>query len=398
MGIQLTIDRGEPHTVDGRNRTPGGRDDDASGSQRVFNRRTFLKAGGGAAFVGLGTSRRVRAQRDYWTLVALPDTQNYAADARLVPYAQDQTNWIVDNLRSENIAFVVHEGDLVDDGASLSQWNRIDGVMETLDGDLDSNPDGLVPYATPPGDHDWAVEEDRGSSSENYRRFFGRTRYAGRSWFGGAAPNDLSHFQFFSAGGVDFLHIGLEWEAPGDASEEETPLGWAQSLLDRYPERPTIITTHAYLWDGVPPGRTFFVEEENDNGSSGERIWREIVEPNPQVFMVLNGHFHTRVCRLGFGRLSQESGARICANDGEYHQVSVNAAGLPVFETLADYQDYPNGGNGWMRLVQFVPGGGRAGQDRIQVRTYSPSLDQFATDDSSQFGFDLGFADRFSPS
>jgi len=32
------------------------------------------------------------------------------------------------------------------------------------------------------------------------------------------------------------------------------------------------------------------------------------------------------------------------------------------------------------------------------VRTYSPSLDQFATDDSSQFGFDLGFADRFSPS
>jgi len=98
--------------------------------------------------------------------------------------------------------------------------------------------------------------------------------------------------------------------------------------MDQYPERPTIITTHAYLWDGFPKGRTFFVEEENNNGSSGEKIWREIVEPNPQVFMVLNGHFHVR----------------IGSNDGENHQVSTNAAGLPVFEMLADYQDYPNGG------------------------------------------------------
>jgi len=102
----------------------------------------------------------------------------------LLSYAQDQTNWIVDNLQSENIAFVAHEGDLVDDRASRTEWNRIDGVMDTLDGDLELNPDGLVPYATPPGDHDWAVEEDRRSSTENYRRFFGRSRYVGRNWFG----------------------------------------------------------------------------------------------------------------------------------------------------------------------------------------------------------------------
>jgi len=354
----------------------------ASRARLSFGRRTFLKLCCGAAFAWPGASKRVSAQNNHWTLVALPDTQNYAARASLLSHAQDQTNWIVDNLQSENIAFVAHEGDLVDDGGSLTQWNRIDGVMDTLDGDLDSNPDGLVPYATPPGDHDWAVEEDRSSSTENYRRFFGRSRYVGRSWFGGSAPNDLSQYQLFSAGGFDFLHISLEWEAPGDASDENTPLGWAQSVMDRYPERPTIITTHAYLWDGFPRGRTFFVEEENDNGSSGEKIWREIVKPNPQVFMVLNGNFHVR----------------IGSNDGEYHQVSTNAAGLPVFEMLADYQDYTNGGNGWMRLIQFIPGGGSGGQDRILVRTYSPSLDEFAMDSSSQFSFDLDFVDRFAPS
>jgi len=355
----------------------------ASRSNLLVDRRTFLQlAGSGAALRWLGASKPADAQTNRWTLVAIPDTQYYVARSSLLSYAQDQTDWIADNIESENIAFVVHTGDLVDDGANPTQWNRIDSVIDTLDGDLDSNPDGLVPYATLPGDHDWAVEEDRSSSTENYRQFFGQSRYVDRSWFGGFGPNELSQYQRFSADGFDFLHISLEWEAPGDATDDTTPLGWAQSVMDQYPEQPTIVSTHAYLWDGVPKGRTFFVEEENDNGSSGERIWREIVEPNPQVFMVLNGHFHVR----------------IGSNDGEYHQVSTNAAGLPVFEMLADYQDYPNGGNGWMRLVQFISGDGSGEQDRIQVRTYSPSLDQFATDDSSQFRFDIDFADRFTSS
>ena len=359
------------------------RSSSASRSNLLIDRRTFLKlAGSGAALTWLGASKPAAAQTNRWTLVAIPDTQNYAARSSLLSYAQDQTSWIVDNIESENIAFVVHTGDLVEDGTSLTQWNRIDGVMDTLDGDLDSNSDGLVPYATPPGDHDWAVEEDRSSSTENYRQFFGQSRYVGRSWFGSSGPNELSQYQRISAGGFDFLHIALEWEAPGDADDDTTPLGWAQSIMDQYPERPTIVSTHAYLWDGFPKGRTFFVEEENDNGSSGERIWREIVEPNPQVFMVLNGHFHVR----------------IGSDDGEFHQVSTNGAGLPVFEMLADYQDYPNGGNGWMRLVQFISGGGSGGQDRIQVWTYSPSLDKFAADDSSQFSFDIDLVDRFTPS
>jgi len=67
----------------------------------LFNRRTFLKlAGGGAAFSWLGASKRVSAQTEHWTLVALPDTQKYVARSSLLSYAQDQTNWIVDNLQS----------------------------------------------------------------------------------------------------------------------------------------------------------------------------------------------------------------------------------------------------------------------------------------------------------
>lgn len=313
-----------------------------------------------------------QAATDPWSIVALPDTQNYAESSNRITYARDQTNWIVDNLSPENIVFVSHEGDIVYDGDNRTQYERMDEVMSTLDGE--------VPYATTPGDHDWFDEEDRSSSTEYYREFFGESRYEGRSWFGGSAPNDLSHYQLFSAGGYEFLHIDLEWEAPGDANDPDTPLGWAQSIMDQYPGRPTMITTHSYVWDGDPPGRTTFIEETNDDGSSGEEIWQEIIEPNPQVFMVLNGNFH------------EESGS----DAGEHHQVSMNDADLLVYEMLANYQNYPNGGNGLLRLIRFVPDGGSNNQDRIEVKTYSPSLDEYRTDDSSQFSFNLNFADRFT--
>lgn len=337
----------------------------------VVSRRDALKLSGAlgvAALGGFGTGV-VSARSPGWTVVAVPDTQKYARSSSLISYARDQTDWIAANLDDEHIVFVTHEGDWVEDGSSRSEWRRMDRVWNTIE--------GKVPYAAAIGDHDYAVEEDRSSSTANYRRYFGESRYREYGWFGGSAPNDLSHYQRFSAGGYDFLHIDLEWEAPNSA------LSWAQNVLDANPETPTIITTHSYLWDRPNrEGRTSFVEENNGDGHSGQQIYRELVRPNPQVFMTLNGNFH------------KAKGT----NDGEWAQVSKNAAGLDVYEMLACYQDYPRGGDGWLRLIQFIPGGSSSGRDRIQVRTYSPSRDEFQTDSRSQFSFDLRFAERFGAS
>lgn len=336
-----------------------------------FSRRDTLKLSGalGVALLGGVGTGVASAQSSGWTLVAVPDTQKYVRDSSLVSYAQDQTDWIAANLDDENIVFVTHEGDWVDNGSSRTQWRRMNRVWNAIE--------GKVPYAAAIGDHDYAVEEDRSSSTANYRRYFGKRRYQQYRWFGGSAPNDLSHYQRFSAGGYDFLHIDLEWEAPDSA------IAWAQEVLDANPDTPTIVTTHSYLWDKPGrEGRTNFVEENDGDGNSGQQIFRKLVRLNPQVFMTLNGNFHK---------------AR-GTDDGEWKQVSENAAGLDVYEMLACYQDYPRGGDGWLRLIQFLPGGGSSGRDRIRVRTYSPSRDEFQTDDRSQFTFDLRFADRFGAS
>jgi hypothetical protein len=48
---------------------------------------------------------------------------------------------------------------------------------------------------------------------------------------------------------------------------------------------------------------------------------------------------------------------------------------------LADYQDYPNGGNGWLRIMEVYPE-----INEVKVKTYSPYLNQFKTDPDSEFG------------
>ena len=56
--------------------------------------------------------RPVVNQGDDFTIVTLPDTQYYSRDYPPIFYSQ--TGWIVDNQSTENVAAVLHVGDLVD--------------------------------------------------------------------------------------------------------------------------------------------------------------------------------------------------------------------------------------------------------------------------------------------
>lgn len=347
-------------------------------SATTTRRRVLKGVGAGVGLTALGTTASTGQQSDYWTVVALPDTQVYAKEG--TPYAKDQTQWIADNADAENIAFVSHEGDVVDHGDDDAEWQYMDAAMSTLD--------GVVPYATVTGNHDYATLWDRNSSIAKYREYFGPSRYDGRDWFGGAGPtngdedrDNLSTYQLFSAGGYDFLHLALEWEPPGTVGDPSTTLGWAQSVLDQYPNRATILTTHSYLRD-EPQRRTRELQEASEVGNTGQTVWEDLVSPNGQIFMILCGHWHDGAGKSG----------------GEAHQVSTNGDGTAVYELLANYQFRNDGGHGLLRRIEFRPGDGSDAPDRIQVRTSSPSTDEEQTDDDSQFGFDLDFDARFGSS
>ena len=52
--------------------------------------------------------------------------------------------------------------------------------------------------------------------------------------------------------------------------------------------------------------------------------------------------------------------------------------GLPVHEVLADWSIDPNGGDGWLRIMEFD-----TELEEIRVESYSPTLDQYRTADES---------------
>ncbi len=321
-----------------------------------------------ATIVLLYMTRRALAN-DPFTIVALPDTQNYVNNVNNAPLFTQQTQWIADQVQNagnpRNIQFVTHLGDMVSSGDSQTQLQRADASMDVLD--------GVIEYSVLPGNHDYASTGNKSTGSADYLNFFGPQRFAGESWFGGADPSGNNSFQRFSAGGFDFIHMALEWQPTLNVPFRQTsPIEWAQSVIDANPNTPVILSTHEHV-DDDPAGRS----------GAGEALWDQLVRKNDQIFMVLNGHFHS----VGG------------TNDGEYHQISMNDADRPVFEVLSDYQDYPNGGDGWLRLMNFdIP------NNQIEFETFSPVLNQFQTERvtdvgafASEFELDIDFTTRLVP-
>jgi hypothetical protein len=195
----------------------------------------------------------VRAAEPF-TLVVLPDTQNYTdSDANNNLYAKGQMRWIRDNVSSQNIKFVMHVGDLQNPGnpyfartddiyqpdfsrptgfvSNERRWERADEAMDILD-------DNDIPYSIVPGNHDYLRNSGQFERTEPiyYLKYFGPQRYAGKPTFGGSSPADpvlpyagMNTFHKFNAGGYTFLNVALQFD-PNDHD-----LRWAQKIINENP-------------------------------------------------------------------------------------------------------------------------------------------------------------------
>lgn len=292
---------------------------------------------------GAGCASRFTSARQPFTLVMLPDTQRYSMSRPALFYAQ--TDWIRTNRERENIVFVTQVGDIVNDRSKImSQWVVASNAMARLD--------GVVPWGVTIGNHDYDSDRIKQGEATVWLKYFGPQRFKGRKWYGGASSNGLNSYQLFSGGGIKFLILQLEVNAPDES------LAWAKQVLWRHPNHAAIVATHTYLKGREGIGRNP-KHDFRPHGNSGEALWEKFIYDNPQVFMVLCGHE---------GRTD------------EYHQVSTNRLASQVVEVLADYQARTNGGNGWLRLIEFDPA-----TRQIRARTYSPALDEFESDENSEF-------------
>ena len=141
------------------------------------------------------------------------------------------------------------------------------------------------------------------------------------------------------------------------------PSRGADKIIKRYPNRRVILSTHAFLnTSSARPTSTQF--GRTDGTMSAEAVWQQLIRPNCNVFMVINGHY-----------------------PGEGRRTDLNNCGQPVHQVLTDYQSRANGGDGWLRYYTFKPS-----ENKIYAYTYSPTRSagagEFEADASSQFVLD----------
>ena len=273
-----------------------------------------------------------------FTFIVLPDTQ--MASQSYPEVFNAMTQWVVDETENRNIVFATHVGDIVQTANNTTEWQRADAAMGILD-------TAGVPYSVGPGNHDLAIY----SSPSYYNTYFGPDRFAGYDYYQGpfATGENENNYSFFSASGIDFIVINLQYNS------EAAHWAWADGLLKANPDRLGIVAQHNIL-----------NVDNSWQSTASENMYNELAD-NPNLFLMVCGHMHS-------------------ASDGSAYRLETRTGMQPVHILLTDYQDYTSGGNGWLRILTFKPA-----VDQIYAQIYSPYIDDYLTNEANYEQFTMSF-------
>jgi hypothetical protein len=303
------------------------------------------------------TSGKPTFADDSWVLAVLPDTQFYSL---LYPGIYSaQTGWIAGHAAARHIPYVLHLGDIVNNNTPV-EWKHAYESMSLLD--------GVVPYALSTGNHDYGPSGDSSTRDTLLNQFFPFDKQAAMPTFGGAyqSGNLENTYHLFSAGGRNFVVISLEW------GPRDVVIDWANQVMARFPDRDGILITHAYMnnddrrydWADQAHPQDFDPHAYGTPGgvNDGEELWQKLVRHH-HFLITLNGHV------LG---------------DGTGYLASVTDKGNTCHQILSNYQFRNLGGEGYMRLMEFLKDG-----RTVKVYTYSPLYDSYLLDADQNFTFTI---------
>jgi len=303
-----------------------------------------------------------------FTVIAIPDTQYYTEEPQGLSGAggghnaifKAQTQWIKDHRIDSNIVFVTQLGDCTQNGeANEIEWKRVDTAMKIIENPSVPIVDG-IPYSMTVGNHDQGnIAGSPTAPTTRYNQYFGSSRFSGRGYYGGFfGSNYDNHYELFSAGGIDFIHISIEYNNNSGATNQaalQSVLNWADGLLKAYPTRKGIVVSHWFMGTGI----------NGSFGGPGQKVYDDLKD-NPNLIFMLCGHIH-----------------------GEGRRTDV-FNGSTVYTILSDYQAETNGGNGFLRIMQFRPA-----ENIVTFKTYSPTINGgaggFKTGTNSDFSLPVAF-------
>ena len=286
-------------------------------------------------------------------IILLPDTQTYTSAYPSI--LQSQADWI--RKEAGNIDFVLQQGDLTDHNNDV-QWQIVKEAFTKID--------HLVPYSLAVGNHDMGSAPKIFADNRNtdlFNQYFPQSHMSALPGFGGTYEEGKMEnaYYFLETGKQKWLILTLEF------GPRNKIIDWANKLVAMHPEQTVILNTHAYMYSDSTrqgPGDSWRAkgygvgkDEGEEAVNDGEEIWNKLVKLHPNIRFVFSGH----VLNSGVGTL-----------------VSINDAGLPVYQMLANYQggviNSENGGNGNLRILDFD-----FKKKTIDVKTFSPHTNKVHT-------------------
>lgn len=298
-------------------------------------------------------------KKDSYTLLVIPDTQNYFDDSISYDIYINIFRWAIDNQRKYNIKAILQTGDITKQNKE-NQWELAKRGYELLKNDM--------PYILCVGNHDY-----EGSGNPKNRKTLINTYFNLDS--NSFNNNAVIEYGFFEENKLENYYIildthptktlvvSLEWYT------RDTVINWGNSILSKYKEYKTVILTHAYL-DLDNSRYNYIINDKNstesklygpeeNNNNNAQQLWDKLIKKHPNIFLVLSGHI------LG-------STFRISSNDDDRNtnQMAFNS------------QHEPNGGNGWLRLLEFW-----SDSTTVEVHTVSPTLMKVRRDSKNYFLF-----------
>jgi hypothetical protein len=303
-----------------------------------------------------------------WSMVYMPDTQNYVKWGDYQQLLPKVTSWIRDNRDAYKIKAVLQGGDIVNnnntvnppinpssgDQNSTSQWQAAQAGFYVLNGHL--------PYILAAGNHDHGTTnaQNRETQINTYFPISANPLIdpaQGGILKGTMIPGEIqnSYFAFTAPDNRKMLIFSLEWE-PRPAT-----VAWANQVaaLPQYADYTAMLLTHNYLGSNSTRSNSTNVAAD----FSGEELWDGLIRTRPNFQMTMNGHF---------------------GGDGVGFLQSTNNAGGAVHQMFFNTQFETMGADGWIRLLEFLEDG-----TTVRVRTYSTLHNLERTASAFSFTFQL---------
>lgn len=312
-------------------------------------------------------------EKGSFSMILVPDPQAYVKFEANQPLFELQTAWIAQNMERLNVKEALFTGDMVEhnnkltsepmpsrhngDQTSRQQWEAVSRALTRLDNRLT--------YIACQGNHDlgYLAAENRFSMMPDYiyperNSAFAKTLVSTGTNYEGIHTMENSAFEFHDEAWGDLLVISFEF-APRDEA-----LDWARGLMEskRFANHKVIILTHSFLDTN---GERYVSENYKLTPRNwSQAVWEKLVYPSKNVHLVLCGHSGTppRINEAeDVNYQSTTSYREDKAKDGhKVVQMMFNAQ-------HADGSWHGNGGDGWLRILEFKPDG-----KTIGVRTFSP--------------------------